>query len=75
MSFFSLFDQLLYLAEPTCLSVVQLQIVELVPHLAEACAIATELGKNKDFAIEVVSAFDPKTGDSVTPKVKVCCLR
>ena len=47
------------------------QIVELVPHVAEASAIATQLKVAKDFNIEVVSSFNAKDGSTSVPKVKV----
>eukprot|EP00730_Choanoeca_flexa_P004716 TRINITY_DN11781_c0_g1_i2.p1 TRINITY_DN11781_c0_g1~~TRINITY_DN11781_c0_g1_i2.p1 ORF type:complete len:975 (+),score=271.67 TRINITY_DN11781_c0_g1_i2:494-3418(+) len=49
----------------------QAEIVELVPHVAEASAIAAELKINKDFNIEVVSSYNAEDGSAGAPQVKV----
>ncbi|EDQ92679.1 uncharacterized protein MONBRDRAFT_14025, partial [Monosiga brevicollis MX1] len=49
----------------------QSEIVEMVPHVAEASAMAEELGKPKVFEIEAVSEIDPETGRSGKAVVKI----
>eukprot|EP00045_Choanoeca_perplexa_P012559 m.137426 g.137426 ORF g.137426 m.137426 type:complete len:975 (+) comp16054_c1_seq5:1658-4582(+) len=49
----------------------QAEIVELVPHVAEASAIATQLQVAKDYNIEVVSSYNAKDGSTSVPQVKV----